>query len=355
MKKEKERAKERGGGGKWQRESERVREGWVRRLTAIDFSRQTRGLFVPLSILYPSTFLSISLSPVSPPSSIFLQLRIRVPLPSFSFSSLLQSSPSFLLSFARHASSSCSLANSRDIFPRIYSCRAYARTGTREYHRTIDVVVPHVSIRACKRSFLHPLPSVGYWREGRWHWFSHPVLPCIYHEDEGGGERERGRSRVGASFNRRWPRSKYYFRIVSGSVFYSASDSYPEYSVPELVRGWGWRAFLPPPPPPPPPLRNGGKRNDSLECLFSPMWILFFDSCSIGISVLPPPRGEGSLHPSTSHYTPGNGISSRASNYVEMVYSQSFGPFLSAGEKVLSVCQEGGCPRFQRNMVGRGC
>lgn len=106
------------------------------------------------------------------------------------------------------------------------------------------------------------------------------------------------------------------------------------------MRGWGWRAFLPPPPPPP-PLRNGGKRNDSLECLFSPMWILFFDSCSIGISVLPPPRGEGSLHPSTSHYTPGNGISSRASNYVEMVYSQSFGPFLSAGEKVLSVCQEG--------------
>lgn len=191
MKKEKERAKERGGGGKWQRESERVREGWVRRLTAIDFSRQTRGLFVPLSILYPSTFLSISLSPVSPPSSIFLHLRIRVPLPSFSFSSLLQSSPSFLLSFARHASSSCSLANSRDIFPRIYSCRAYARTGTREYHRTIDVVVPHVSIRACKRSFLHPLPSVGYWREGRWHWFSHPVLVFITRTREGG--RERGR------------------------------------------------------------------------------------------------------------------------------------------------------------------
>lgn len=71
--------------------------------------------------------------------------------------------------------------------------------------------------------------------------------------------------------------------------------------------------------------------------------------------VLSPPRGEGSLHPSTSHYTPGNGISSRASNYVEMVYSQSFGPFLSAGEKVLSVCQEGaegGMPAFSTEYGG---
>lgn len=41
--------------------------GWVRRLTAIDFSRQTRGLFVPLSILSGRLFPTFP-----PPLSVFL-------------------------------------------------------------------------------------------------------------------------------------------------------------------------------------------------------------------------------------------------------------------------------------------
>lgn len=55
---------------------EREREGctgWVRRLTAIDFSRQTRGLFVPLSILsgllfptFPPPVPSFSILPTLP-------------------------------------------------------------------------------------------------------------------------------------------------------------------------------------------------------------------------------------------------------------------------------------------------
>lgn len=93
--------------------------------------------------------------------------------------------------------------------------------------------------------------------------------PCIYHEDEGGGERE-----VGRGLEPRLIGDDREASIISGSFldlfFILPLIRIPEYSVPELVRGWGWRAFLPPPPPPP-PLRNGGKRNDSLECLFSPM------------------------------------------------------------------------------------
>lgn len=140
----------------WQRESERVREGWVRRLTAIDFSRQTRGLFVPLSILYyPSTSLSFSLS--LPRLTTFLHLSPS----SYSRSSffLPSSTLSFLLSFARHASSSYPLANSRDIFPQFY---IYIYTVMRMHaqsHGNIQRIID-----ACKRSFLHPLlSSIGHW------------------------------------------------------------------------------------------------------------------------------------------------------------------------------------------------
>lgn len=157
----------------WQRESERVREGWVRRLTAIDFSRQTRGLFVPLSILYyPSTSLSFSLS--LPRLTTFLHLSPS----SYSRSSffLPSSTLSFLLSFARHASSSYPLANSRDIFPQFY---IYIYTVMRMHaqsHGNIQRIID-----ACKRSFLHPLLSV---RRPLTPWFSHPVLypRRIYHE-----------------------------------------------------------------------------------------------------------------------------------------------------------------------------
>lgn len=54
------------------RETGRAREGWVRRLTAIDFSRQTGGLFVPLSILsdflFPTLVLLLHLSRSYPPA-----------------------------------------------------------------------------------------------------------------------------------------------------------------------------------------------------------------------------------------------------------------------------------------------
>ena len=54
------------------RETGRAREGWVRRLTAIDFSRQTGGLFVPLSILsdflFPTLVLFLHLSHSYPPA-----------------------------------------------------------------------------------------------------------------------------------------------------------------------------------------------------------------------------------------------------------------------------------------------
>lgn len=115
--------------------------------------------------------------------------------------------------------------------------------------------------------------------------------------------------------------------IISGSFldrFIPPRIRSYEYSVPELC-GMGWRAtfLLPPPPPsPPPPLRNGGKRNDSLECLFSDvnfiLWFLFDQY------LLPPPRSRGEGPPSPRypiiHPVVTVVISSRASNYVEMVY-----------------------------------
>ena len=124
----------------WQRESERVREGWVRRLTAIDFSRQTRGLFVPLSILYyPSTSLSLSFSPSPhhlPPSfSIFVFAFLL--LSSF-FNALLPPlfrAPRFLVVSAREFTRYISTV----LYIYIYS-HAYARTVTRKYsayHRRV--------------------------------------------------------------------------------------------------------------------------------------------------------------------------------------------------------------------------
>lgn len=71
------------GGGKERREGW---TGWIRRLAAIDFSRQTRGLFVPLLVLVlPSSV------PLALPLSLFpWHSRPRVsgpsPPPSFPFS-----------------------------------------------------------------------------------------------------------------------------------------------------------------------------------------------------------------------------------------------------------------------------
>lgn len=55
------RGEERSAGG---RERQEGWTGWIRRLAAIDFSRQTRGLFVPLLVLVlpPSVPLSLPLS-----------------------------------------------------------------------------------------------------------------------------------------------------------------------------------------------------------------------------------------------------------------------------------------------------
>lgn len=77
------------------------------------------------------------------------------------------------------------------------------------------------------------------------------------------------------------------------------------------------------------------------------MWILFFDSCSISIGILPL-RGEGCLH--IPLYTRYNGIS-------QVITSRWFTRNLSARffprEKKFYqyVRREGVCPRFQRNMV----
>lgn len=87
------------GGGLQQRGSERgtegreVREGWtgwIRRLAAIDFSRQTRGLFVPLLVLVllssvlllPSLSHSISLSRTLLPATRPPPARVSGPSPS---------------------------------------------------------------------------------------------------------------------------------------------------------------------------------------------------------------------------------------------------------------------------------
>lgn len=207
----------------WQRESERVREGWVRRLTAIDFSRQTRGLFVPLSILYyPSTSLSFSLS--LPRLTTFLHLSPS----SYSRSSffLPSSTLSFLLSFARHASSSYPLANSRDIFPQFYiyiyiqSC-----VCTHSHTEIFSVSSTRVNVLFCIH-FCHPSATDTL-----------TLAPCPAPSSYLSRDRG-GRSRVAASFpfNRRWPTRSREASIISGFfILFLEFDSarISKYSVPE--------------------------------------------------------------------------------------------------------------------------
>lgn len=73
--------------------------GWVRRLTAIDFSRQTRGLFVPLPILSGLLFPTFP-----PPLSVFLVRSYSA----FRLSSSLFLAPgnTLALSFSLHMHSS---------------------------------------------------------------------------------------------------------------------------------------------------------------------------------------------------------------------------------------------------------
>lgn len=281
-KKEEERAKERrrGGGGESDRgrakEYERVGFAgsplliFPARLAASSFHFRSYTTLPPLSLSLPRLTTFLHLSPSSYSRSSFF-------LPS--------STLSFLLSFARHASSSCPLANSRDIFPQFY---IYIYTVMRMHaqsHGNIQRIID-----ACKRSFLHPLLSV---RRPLTPWFSHPVLHP--RRDRG------GRSRVAASFpfNRRWPTRSREASIISGFfILFLEFDSarISKYSVPEWGGGCrGWRAtFLLP------PLllliRYVTAGNETIVWnVFSPMWILFFDSCSISIGILPL-RGEGCLH-----------------------------------------------------------
>lgn len=168
------------------REEEGAREredwaGWVRRLTAIDFSLQTRGLFVPLSILsdflfsapssrsiflvrtlLPSGFLD-SVLPPSPPSSPPAPEILSLPLSPASFICIFPSPPPpfptsrrsfffnpFRVRFARFL-----------VFTPRFLCRAQPfRTCTRR-GETLLPEDTHAGIcreqrapvRACKRSF----------------------------------------------------------------------------------------------------------------------------------------------------------------------------------------------------------
>ena len=174
-KKEEERAKERrrGGGGESDRgrtkEYERVGFAgsplliFPARLAASSFHFRSYTTLPPLSLSLSlprlTTFLHLSPSSYSR-SSFFLP----------------SSTLSFLLSFARHASSSYPLANSRDIFPQFYIYIYIVMRMHAQSHGNIQRIID-----ACKRSFLHPLLSV---RRPLTPWFSHPVLypRRIYHE-----------------------------------------------------------------------------------------------------------------------------------------------------------------------------
>ena len=155
-KKEEERAKERrrGGGGESDRgrakEYERVGFAgsplliFPARLAASSFHFRSYTTLPPLSLSLPRLTTFLHLSPSSYSRSSFF-------LPS--------STLSFLLSFARHASSSCPLANSRDIFPQFYIYIYTVMCMHAQSHGNIQRIID-----ACKRSFLHPLlSSIGHW------------------------------------------------------------------------------------------------------------------------------------------------------------------------------------------------
>lgn len=158
-KKEEERAKERrrGGGGESDRgrakEYERVGFAgsplliFPARLAASSFHFRSYTTLPPLSLSLSlprlTTFLHLSPSSYSR-SSFFLP----------------SSTLSFLLSFARHASSSYPLANSRDIFPQFYiyiyiqSC-----VCTHSHTEIFSVSSTRVNVLFC----IHFCQSVGHW------------------------------------------------------------------------------------------------------------------------------------------------------------------------------------------------
>lgn len=155
-KKEEERAKERrrGGGGESDRgrakEYERVGFAgsplliFPARLAASSFHFRSYTTLPPLSLSLPRLTTFLHLSPSSYSRSSFF-------LPS--------STLSFLLSFARHASSSYPLANSRDIFPQFYiyiyiqSC-----VCTHSHTEIFSVSSTRVNVLFC----IHFCQSVGH-------------------------------------------------------------------------------------------------------------------------------------------------------------------------------------------------
>lgn len=191
-KKEEERAKERrrGGGGESDRgrakEYERVGFAgsplliFPARLAASSFHFRSYTTLPPLSLSLSlprlTTFLHLSPSSYSR-SSFFLP----------------SSTLSFLLSFARHASSSCPLANSRDIFPQFYiyiyiqSC-----VCTHSHTEIFSVSSTRVNVLFCIH-FCHPSATDTLI-------LAPCPIPSSYLSRDRGG-----RSRVAASFpfNRR--------------------------------------------------------------------------------------------------------------------------------------------------------
>lgn len=205
----------------WQRESERVREGWVRRLTAIDFSRQTRGLFVPLSILYySSTSLSFSPSPHHLPPSFSIFVFAFLLLSSF-FNALLPPlfrAPRFLVVSAREFTRYISTV--LYIYIYIQSC-----VCTHSHTEIFSVSSTRVNVLFCIH-FCHPSATDTLI-------LAPCPIPSSYLSRDRGG-----RSRVAASFpfNRRWPTRSREASIISGFfILFLEFDSarISKYSVPE--------------------------------------------------------------------------------------------------------------------------
>ena len=122
--------------------------GWVRRLTAIDFSRQTRGLFVPLSILSGLLFLTFP-----PPLFVFLVRSYSA----FRLSSSLSLAPgnTLALSFSLHMHSSppspLSTPSSSTLSQRVYVFFTCFRPLSSLLHLKTCTSHPlsHVRLRLC--------------------------------------------------------------------------------------------------------------------------------------------------------------------------------------------------------------